>query len=118
MYLPFGESAGKTQSQFGRAGVRVLFIFICLVLAAGFIAPKDAGAISCGFGSNIGGNTCQGFITDTAQTTWTVPGDWNSASNTIELIGGGGNGAAGSGGGPGGTGNGGGGAYYRAFQSS
>ncbi|HVO28605.1 MAG TPA: hypothetical protein VMT81_01330, partial [Candidatus Paceibacterota bacterium] len=46
------------------------------------------------------------FITTVGSTTWTVPGDWNSASNTIEVIGAGGGGRtgsnAGSGGGAGG----------------
>ncbi len=57
--------------------------------------------------------TKQIFLTDTASTTWTVPSDWNSASNTIEVIGGG------AGGGVGGTaqgaggGGGGGGAYAK-----
>ncbi|MCX6224754.1 MAG: hypothetical protein NTV01_08400 [Bacteroidia bacterium] len=51
------------------------------------------------------------FVTSTAATTWTVPAGWNSASNTIEVIGG-----AGSGGDPvsgGGSGGGGGGAYSK-----
>src|SRR5438132_1332120 len=50
----------------------------------------------------------------TSGSTWTVPADFNSFDNRIEVLGGGGNGAAGSGGGvlggPGGNG-GGGGAY-------
>ena len=29
------------------------------------------------------------FITDTSQTSWTVPSDWNNSSNSIEVIGGG-----------------------------
>ncbi len=33
------------------------------------------------------------FLTSTASTTWTVPVDWNNASNTIECVGAGGNGA-------------------------
>lgn len=47
------------------------------------------------------------FLTSTSTNTWTVPSDWNSASNTIEAIGGGGGGGisgpyqAGSGGGGG-----------------
>ena len=32
------------------------------------------------------------FVSSTAATTWTVPSDWNNASNTIEVIGGGGGG--------------------------
>lgn len=46
------------------------------------------------------------FITSTASTTWTVPADWNNASNTIEVIGAGGGGRSsgnsGAGGGAGG----------------
>jgi hypothetical protein len=29
-------------------------------------------------------------ITNTAQTTWTVPDDWNNLNNSIQVIGGGG----------------------------
>jgi hypothetical protein len=49
----------------------------------------------------------------TSGTTWTVPSDWNSSDNTIEVIGGGGGGAQGNqfGGNPGGGG--GGGAYSK-----
>jgi hypothetical protein len=35
------------------------------------------------------------FVSSTAQTTWTVPNDWDNAHNTIEVIGGGGGGANG-----------------------
>ncbi|MDD5487187.1 MAG: DUF2341 domain-containing protein, partial [Dehalococcoidales bacterium] len=41
------------------------------------------------------------YITDTASTSWTVPADWNSGNNTIEVIGGGGGGANGSASSPG-----------------
>src|SRR3989344_5799484 len=55
-------------------------------------------------------------LTDTSATTWTVPNDWDSVNNTIEVIGPGGNGAAGTintnGGG------GGGGAAYVAISSA
>ncbi|MDP2741232.1 MAG: hypothetical protein Q8O66_00900, partial [bacterium] len=37
------------------------------------------------------------FVTSTASTTWTVPTDWNNASNTIEIIGAGGGGSTGAG---------------------
>jgi len=89
----------------------VLLSFLYLALAVGVFAPWHAArAVSCGFGSAIGGGQCRGFITDTAQTTWTVPSDWNSSSNTIEVIGGSGSGADGAGSNHGG-GGGGGGAY-------
>jgi hypothetical protein len=52
-------------------------------------------------------------ITSTASTTWTVPSDWNNASNTIELIGGGGGGVNGVVAGAPGGGGGGGGAYAK-----
>ena len=71
------------------------------------IPPKveKVHAITCGFGSDIGGNQCRGYIT--SGTTWNVPSDWNSSNNSIEAIGAGGNGANGvantsSGGGGGG----------------
>jgi hypothetical protein len=112
MPLPLGKSSQKPKPCYARA--QVLLGLLCLSFAAGVFAPWHAArAVSCGFGSAIGGGQCRGFITDTAQTTWTVPSDWNSASNTIELIGGGGAGGAGLSGGPGGTGSGaGGGAAY------
>lgn len=47
------------------------------------------------------------YLASTASTTWVVPANWNSASNTIEAIGRGGNGAGG------GTGSGAGGGYSK-----
>jgi hypothetical protein len=60
------------------------------------------GANSTNSGNNTGGLFQAGGtgaikvyqITNTVTTTWTVPSDWNSSSNTIHLIGGGGGGAA------------------------
>jgi hypothetical protein len=48
----------------------------------------------------------------TSGTSWTVPSDWNSANNTIEVIGGGGGGGPGQAGSPA-NGSGGGGAYSK-----
>lgn len=58
------------------------------------------GANSTNSGNNTGGLFQAGGagalkvyqITNTATTSWTVPSDWNSSSNTIHLIGGGGGG--------------------------
>lgn len=50
------------------------------------------------------------FLTNTSQTQWTVPADWNSSNNTIEVIGGG---AGGNGGAVGSVYGGGGGAYSK-----
>ena len=58
------------------------------------------------------------FLTSTAATTWSVPGDWNSSSNTIEVIGGGGSGGSSGGGQFGGGGGGGGGAYAKITNAS
>ncbi|MBI4068349.1 fibronectin type III domain-containing protein [Candidatus Kaiserbacteria bacterium] len=52
----------------------------------------------------------------TSGTTWTVPVDWNSANNTIEVIGGGGSGATDTAGN--GLGGGGGGAYSKSVNVS
>src|SRR5437870_1075520 len=49
------------------------------------------------------------FLATTGTNNWTVPGDWNSSNNTIEVIGGGG----GGGGCSNGRGGGGGGAYSK-----
>src|SRR5262249_8734783 len=46
------------------------------------------------------------FLTSTGAHSWTVPSDWNSANNKIEVIGGGGNGATDNNGGGGGGGGG------------
>ncbi|MGD0184009.1 MAG: fibronectin type III domain-containing protein [Roseiarcus sp.] len=45
-------------------------------------------ATTCDFGTSIGGGQCRGYLT--SGTTWTVPADWNSVSNTIEALGSGG----------------------------
>ncbi|MES2203404.1 MAG: fibronectin type III domain-containing protein [Patescibacteria group bacterium] len=75
--------------------------------------PLPALAVTCGFGSDIGGGQCRGVITTTGLNTFSVPSDWNNSSNSIEIIGGGGGGATGTTGGAGGAGKagGGGGAY-------
>src|ERR1700687_5812223 len=97
---------------------KLLSIVLPLVLAVAIavVMPKPSFAITCGFGSAIWNNTtCQGFLLTTDTSPWTVPTDWNAASNTVELIGAGGGGTGGStisGGGSGGSG-GGGGAYTK-----
>ena len=82
----------------------ILVLVLMLVLAPYSFNPRfltrgglsfekqEARAIVCGFGSDIGGGVCRGFITDTNAGTWAVPSDWNSSNNTIETIGGGGGG--------------------------
>ncbi len=56
--------------------------------------PK-AHAVACGFGTDIGGGVCQGFLTVTGSNqTFTSPSDWNNSNNTIECIGAGASGAA------------------------
>ncbi len=82
-------------------------------LVENFQVPEARAAVTCGFGSDNGAGRCIGFITQTASTTWVVPNDWNNASNTIELIAGGGAGGIGSG--TGNSGNGGGGGAYAAI---
>jgi YD repeat-containing protein len=66
-------------------------------------------AIACGFGADIGGGQCRGYLT--SGTTFTVPSDWTS-TNTIEAIGGGG-GAGKGGAGNDAAGGGGGGGYSK-----
>ena len=68
---------------------------------------KDAQAITCGFGTDINGSECRGYITVTGSGTWTVPSDWSN-TNKIETIGGGGGAGTSA---VDGTGGGGGGAY-------
>src|SRR5579872_2984057 len=90
-----------------QAGIAALFVAAIFGIGA---RPAHA----CGFGSSIAGGQCRGFLT-VGTTIFTVPADWNSASNTIELIGGGSNG--GISGGNGGVG-GGGGAYSKITNQS
>jgi hypothetical protein len=53
-------------------------------------------AFACGFGTDIGGGVCRGFLTTTpgSNQTFPSPADWNNSNNSIEAIGGGGSGAA------------------------
>src|SRR5262249_9035560 len=54
------------------------------------------------------------YLTSTSLATWTVPNDWDSGNNTIEVIGGGGGGGPAQAGSPAsGNGGGGGGAYAK-----
>ena len=59
-----------------------------------------------------GGGTTVIFLTTTGINTWTVPSDWNSSNNSIEVIGAGGGGSSDKGIGAG-SGGGGGGAYSK-----
>src|SRR5262249_14883537 len=79
-----------------------------------FSLPGSVYATTCGFGSDIGGGQCRGYLTTTGSGTWTVPNDWSS-TNTIEVIGGGGGakGGLGSGSTPQNAAGGGGGAYAK-----
>src|SRR3989344_3853059 len=78
----------------------VLIVALMMSSFAPFISfPQKAEAITCGAAgfTDIGSGVCRGYLT--SSTSWTVPSDWNSSSNYIEVIGGGGGGAHGSGGG-------------------
>src|SRR5205085_780388 len=94
----------------------VFLLTLVLIFGAVVVAtPKPAEAITCGFGSAWGADGCRGYLTTADTSPWTVPGDWNNASNTVELIGAGGGGQGGttvSGGGSAGA-SGGGGAYTK-----
>ncbi|MEI7527810.1 MAG: hypothetical protein WCK76_02595, partial [Elusimicrobiota bacterium] len=57
---------------------------------------KLTGTIST---QTLGGGGARIFLTATGAGTWTVPADWTSSNNTIEVIGGGGSGKVGGGGG-------------------
>src|SRR5882672_3976471 len=69
----------------------------------GHFVSADAGGVP------DAGGTLRTVYIPAGTTSWTVPLDWNSASNTIEAVGAGGNGAQGAGTGGGGAGGGGGG---------
>lgn len=76
---------------------RFLFVFVAFL----FFAPLLARAEVI-------------FLTTTGANTWTVPSDWNSSNNTIEVIGGGGGGVNNS---ASSNGNGGGGGAYSAISN-
>lgn len=61
-----------------------------------FVEPKGSAAITCGFGTDIGGGVCRGFLVSPtgSNQTFTSPSDWNNSNNTIEVIGAGGSGGA------------------------
>jgi hypothetical protein len=84
--------------------------------------PKvhDAKAVTCGsgFGTDIGGNVCLGFLTTSDTSPWTVPDDWSSVVS-IEVVGGGKGGTTGTTNGIGGAGGDGGGyAKITSFTTS
>jgi hypothetical protein len=74
--------------QSARATRALGFLALFVFLLASF--PQQVRALTCDFGS-VSGSQCIGFLT--SGSSWTVPNDWNSASNTIQCIGAGGNGA-------------------------
>lgn len=57
------------------------------------VGVQSANAITCGAGSVYNTTQCIVFLTSGAS--WTVPADWNSSANTIEVIGAGGGGGGG-----------------------
>ncbi len=67
-----------------RAPHRTFVIILALVASV----PSVTFGITCGFGQDIGGGQCRGYLT--SGSSWTVPADWSSANNTIDAIGGGG----------------------------
>jgi len=73
-------------AQFTRAHLNALRLSF---FVAALILPLSAHATTCDFGSVVG-TQCRGYLTSGSQ--WTVPSDWNSSNNTIEVIGGGGSG--------------------------
>lgn len=94
---------------FGRAHAARALAFVLVLSFAISLFPRPADAAT--------------VIYLTSGTSWTVPGDWNSTNNTIEVIGGGANGTSGASGnapvnpcfglgGPGSGGSGGGGGAY------
>jgi hypothetical protein len=89
MSLPLGESPAQHQDNFGRAKARrpafgrVVVLLFASALAAGVFMPSHAA------------HAATVTVVLTSGSTWTVPQNWNSASNTIEVIGGGGSGAEG-----------------------
>jgi hypothetical protein len=105
---------------------RIPLLLLALVIATGFaaISQRAYATTTCANDGSVtfsvSGQGCAGFITATGLGTFTPPSDWNSASNTIEEIGGGGGGAAGTTGGTGGAGKagGGGGAYVKGSNVS
>ncbi|HVV15164.1 MAG TPA: hypothetical protein VHD55_02065, partial [Candidatus Paceibacterota bacterium] len=80
-----------------------------------FRITRAGSASVCGFGSSVGGGVCRGYLL--SGTSWTVPSDWNSSNNSIEVIGGGGKGGDGTGSATARSGGGGGGGAYSAVSN-
>ncbi len=89
----------QKRGTFKRVSTKLFVWSLVCVLCVGLYNPSTALATS-----NV--------VYLTSGSTWTVPDDWNSASNTIEVIGGGGSGMTSGSGGAGSSG-GGGGAYSK-----
>jgi hypothetical protein len=70
-------------------------VLVALVGSFVFPEPPQAFAITCGFGSDIGGGVCRGFLTSASVSPFNKPSDWVDAGSVIELIGAGGDGGAG-----------------------
>ncbi|MGH6817144.1 MAG: glycine-rich domain-containing protein [Methylovirgula sp.] len=68
-----------------------LLAVLALCLFLSFFYVSSAQSVTCDFGSAVD-DECIGYLTTTGSGTWTVPSDWNSSNNTIEVIGGGGGG--------------------------
>lgn len=63
-----------------------------LIISTAYQNPAVVFATTCGTGSDvtftdIGSGQCRGFITSTVATSFTVPTDWSSSNNTLEVIG-------------------------------
>jgi hypothetical protein len=78
--------------------ILIIVLFVCGI---SFSFPQQAAACS---GTTLSNGACQIFLT--SGTTWSVPSDWNNASNTIEALGPGADGTSAGGGANGGGGGG------------
>src|SRR5680860_1261591 len=75
---------------------RILVLGLTTALMTGGLIlplPQIAYAVTCGSGIDNGSGVCVTVLT--SGTSFTVPSDWNSSSNSIEVIGGGGGGGLG-----------------------
>lgn len=75
----------------------VSYVLVIVIVVGGLgVAPQRSSAVVCGFGTDIGGGVCRGFLVSPtgSNQTFTSPSDWNNSNNTIEVIGAGGSGGA------------------------
>jgi hypothetical protein len=72
---------------------KIAAVALAVALSTALIVPQTTRAVTCPVTGTAIGSYCVVFITS-GSGTWSVPSDWDSSNNKIEVIGGGGGGAS------------------------